>query len=154
MITDKSRTRNDDIVDMQLSLAHLTGKHTISINFKRRTCDIKPGVYFLFDKNMHIIYVGQSLDPMKRIFQNGIRFCRLVVMPIDKEHLKLVESAFIIFLKPKFNMKTEIPLSKFNLNPKIVCEDAIAGKYYKGNSKKYNFNGMEYQKFNFKIVNA
>jgi predicted GIY-YIG superfamily endonuclease len=60
------------------------------------------GVYFLI-RHGSVIYVGQSLDVMRRIAAHRIQFDSYHVLPIAPALLDLYESHYIASLRPELN---------------------------------------------------
>lgn len=94
---------------------------------------LKPGVYALV-KDGVVVYVGQSKQPLSRIYAHkslwgrkkvpgylpirGILFDEAHVMPCRLENLDQVERMLIDLYKPKYNIKLKAPghtTTEFNL---------------------------------------
>lgn len=74
------------------------------------------GVYVLFDKDLEVLYVGESQNVRRRIVNHisknntnsavpvGKKICYYMsVECVDKIEMIMVESIFINYMKPKFN---------------------------------------------------
>lgn len=61
------------------------------------------GVYFLFDENRELKYVGQSTNVYNRIGSHYHAAPYWVYVPCDREHLDVLESLYIHFLRPREN---------------------------------------------------
>jgi excinuclease UvrABC nuclease subunit len=80
--------------------------------------DVKPisGIYVLFDKELNVLYVGESQNIRRRIVDHISRNNSNSAIPINKRvcyyfsvesnnkvEMLMVESIFINYLRPKFN---------------------------------------------------
>lgn len=65
---------------------------------------LNSGIYFLI-KDEKIIYVGQSISVLSRVkdHQNYRDFDHFTCIPCPKEHLDMLESLYIHFLRPEQN---------------------------------------------------
>lgn len=87
-LTDKTLYLPEAIVEAATNARHL----------------LTSGIYFLI-KDQKIIYVGQSISVLSRIkdHQNHRDFDHFTCIPCPKEHLDMLESLYIHFLRPEQN---------------------------------------------------
>ena len=79
------------------------------------------GVYFLCLEG-EVVYVGQSINVANRLSEH-LRtkiFDRVFILPIIKYNLDIVETAFILLLKPRYNIT-----NKGRLSTPVSCDGPI-----------------------------
>lgn len=66
------------------------------------------GVYFLFDENDNLIYIGQSVCVEQRLITHrnaGKKFKSVTILECDRKHLEGIEATYILRFKPLLNWR-------------------------------------------------